>query len=72
MGVGGSLIFKSAPLSGVSGTLGLYTSQNPDFFREDNEDVGLVKAGKDTFSRNEVQNGGGYDGHYGIPHLRVG
>ena len=66
MGIGGSLIFKSAPFNGVSGTLGLYTSQNPEFFREDKEDVGFVKAGKDTFSRDEIKNGGGYDGHFGM------
>ena len=66
MGIGGSLIFKSAPFKGFSGTLGLYTTQNPEFFREDKEDVGLVKSGKDTFSRDEVKNGGGYDGHFGM------
>ena len=66
MGMGGSLIFKSAPFKGVSGTLGLYTSQSPEFFREDKEDVGLVKSGKDTFSRDEIKNGGDYDGHFGM------
>ncbi len=65
-GIGGSLIYKSAPLEGLSTTLGVYTTQNPSFFREDKAYVGLVKAGKDTFSRNEVKNGGGYDGSFGM------
>ena len=51
MGIGGSFIYKSASFSGISATAGLYTSQNPSWFREDVADVGYVKAGKDTFSR---------------------
>ncbi|SFV51059.1 outer membrane porin [hydrothermal vent metagenome] len=58
MGVGGSLIYKSAKFSGISTTFGLYTSQNPDFFRMDKKDVAYVKAGKDTFSRYKVQTEG--------------
>ena len=54
MGVGGNFTYKTAPLYGVSATAGLYTSQNPSFFREDVEDIGSVKAGKDTFSRNDT------------------
>ncbi|MCD6172660.1 MAG: OprD family outer membrane porin [Sulfurimonas sp.] len=56
MGVGGSFIYKTAPISGLSATIGLYTSQNPAWFREDAQDVGLVKSGKDTFSRYDVVN----------------
>jgi len=66
MGLGGSLIYKTAPLAGVSATMGVYTSQNPEFFREDKTDVGYVKAGKDTFDRNQIKNGGTYTGHYGM------
>jgi len=55
MGVGGSFIYKTASLSGFSATAGVYTSQNPSFFREDVEDIGFVKAGKDTFSRYNTQ-----------------
>ena len=62
MGIGASLIYKSAPLAGVSGTLGLYTSQNPNFANMDKSDVGFVKAGKDTFSRSDVATGG----HFGM------
>ena len=65
-GVGGSLIYKTAPLKGVSATVGMYTSQNLDFFRMDKEDVGYSKAGKDTFSRYQVSNGGGFNGSYGM------
>ncbi len=51
MGVGGSVVYKTAPLYGVSATAGLYTSQNPSFWREDLADIGDAKSGKDTFSR---------------------
>ncbi len=59
-GYGGSLIYKSAPLYGVSGTVGLYTSQNSYWWREPVADVGLVKAGKDTFSRRDTSLTGNY------------
>ena len=62
MGVGASLIFKTAPLNGISLTTGLYTSQNPEFMRMDKNDVKYSKAGKDTFSRDNVKDGG----HYGL------
>jgi len=62
MGIGGSFIYKTAPLSGISATAGLYTSQNPTWFREDADDVGSVKAGKDTFSRKDVRD----DGNFGM------
>ncbi|MCF6309740.1 MAG: OprD family outer membrane porin [Sulfurimonas sp.] len=72
MGIGASLIYKTAPLNGLSGTIGLYTSQNPDFYRMDKGDVGFSKAGKDTFSRNQVKNSGTYDGNYGMTVLGQG
>ncbi|MDA7818435.1 OprD family porin [Sulfurimonas sp.] len=59
LGLGASLVYKTAPLNGVSGTVGLYTSQNP-FFRMDKDLVGQSKSGKDTFSREKVNSGGGY------------
>ena len=61
-GVGGSIIYKTAPLKGMSATVGMYTSQNLDFFRMDKDDVKYAKAGKDTFSRYDVSTGG----HYGM------
>jgi hypothetical protein len=61
-GVGGSLIYKTAPFKNISATVGMYTSQNLDFFRMDKEDIGYAKAGKDTFSRYNVATGG----HYGM------
>ncbi|MEN4045300.1 OprD family outer membrane porin [Sulfurimonas sp. NWX367] len=64
-GVGGSLIYKSAPFKGFSGTVGLYTSQNLDFFRMDKQDAKYAKSGKDTFSRYNLSTGG----HYGITDL---
>jgi len=58
-GVGGGLIYKSAPLHGFSGTAGLYYSHSPiSDWRQDNADVGQVKSGKDTFSRYNVANNG--------------
>lgn len=60
MGIGGSFIYKTAPLSGLSATAGLYTSQNPSFFREDAQDVGTLKAGKDTLSRSNTKETGNF------------
>ncbi|MEA3331518.1 MAG: OprD family outer membrane porin [Campylobacterota bacterium] len=60
MGIGGSFIYKTAPLFGLSATAGLYTSQNPSWFNEDVGDVGIVKSGKDTFSRYDTRETGNY------------
>ncbi|MDD5400684.1 MAG: OprD family outer membrane porin [Sulfurimonas sp.] len=58
-GLGGSLIYKTAPLSGLSATAGFYYSSSPfDSLREENADVGFVKSGKDTFSRYDVSKEG--------------
>lgn len=58
-GVGGSMIYKTAPFAGVSATAGLYYADNPfSSLREDDADVGTVKAGKDTFSRYNVATDG--------------
>lgn len=66
MGIGGSLIFKTGRLNGLSATVGLYTSQNP-FLTMDEENVGKLKAGKDTLSRQEAQSG-----NYGMAVLGQG
>jgi len=60
LGLGGSLIFKTGRLNGISATVGFYTSQNP-FLTMDEENVGKLKAGKDTLSRNDAK-----DGDYGM------
>ncbi|MEK6658553.1 MAG: OprD family outer membrane porin [Campylobacterota bacterium] len=58
-GLGGSLIYKTAPLSGLSATAGLYYSSSPfDSLREDDANIGFVKSGKDTFSRYDVSTDG--------------
>ncbi len=62
MGIGGSFVYKTASFSGFSSTLGLYTSQNPSFFREDISDLGSLKAGKDTLSRYDATT----TNHYGM------
>jgi len=63
MGLGGSLIYKSAALNHFSFTVGYYGSMSPNFWRPDAEDAGRSKAGKDTFSRYKVATGGGYGLH---------
>ena len=62
MGVGASIIYKTAYLNGFGVTAGVYSTLNPEFFRMDKEDVGYSKAGKDTFSRNSIAEGR----HYGM------
>lgn len=60
-GLGGSLIYKTAPLSGLSATAGFYYSSSPfDSLREDEVDIGFVKSGKDTFSRYAVSTNGNW------------
>lgn len=61
-GIGGSLIYKTAPFYGVSATVGLYYSNSPfSSLREDDADVKFVKSGKDTFSRYDVKTDGDWD-----------
>ena len=58
-GLGGSLIYKTAPLAGLSATAGFYYANSPfDSLREDDADVSIVKSGKDTFSRYDVSTDG--------------
>lgn len=66
LGVGGSIIYKTAPIYNLALTVGAYTSQNPDMLRMEKEEVGSVKAGKDTFSRDQVENDGDFDGEWGL------
>lgn len=65
MGIGGSLIYKSAALNHFSFTVGYYGSLNPEFWRPDDADAKFSKAGKDTFSRYKVKK----TGHYGLSAL---
>jgi len=58
-GLGGSLIYKSAPFLGLSTTIGFYYSDSPfSFLHMSNKDVGIIKSGKDTFSRKKVRDDG--------------
>ena len=58
-GLGGSLVYKSAAYQGVSAMAGLYFTSSPfSALRDDVADVGATKAGKDTFSRNQVKGEG--------------
>lgn len=63
IGVGGSLIYKSAYLNGLGFTVGGYTSQNP--WHMDDEDVKYYKVGKGVLSRYDVAT----KGEYGISSL---
>ncbi|MRI59404.1 MAG: hypothetical protein C6H99_07855 [Epsilonproteobacteria bacterium] len=58
IGIGGSLEYKTAYFNGLGATVAIYTSQNP--WHMDKDEVGFVKAGKDTFSRYKVATGNGY------------
>ena len=59
--IGGSMIYKTAPFYGISGTAGLYYADSPfPSLRQDNADIGYTKAGKDTFSRHDVYTSGNY------------
>jgi hypothetical protein len=57
-GLGGSLIYKTAPFQGVSGTAGLYYTTG--LFHTDTADLGYLKAGKDTISRFNAQQNNDY------------
>jgi len=52
LGIGGSLIYKTAYLNGVGLTAGMYTSQNP--WHVDGDDYQFVRTGKDVFSRYQI------------------
>ena len=60
MGIGASLVYKTAPLNGISATVAGYTSQNPAWYRMEASKAGSVKAGKDTFSRYRLSTSGDY------------
>ncbi len=63
MGLGGSLIYKSAAYKHFSFTLGYYGTMSPEFWRPDKSDIGLAKSGKDTFSRFKIKSGGSFGMH---------
>lgn len=58
VGIGGSLIYKSAYFKGFGVTAGLYTTQSP--WHMNSDEVKYAKAGKDTFSRYKVKTGDGF------------
>jgi hypothetical protein len=53
IGVGGSLVYKTAPFHGVGVNLGAYYTNAVDTLKQN--EIGSVKAGKDTFSRYKVR-----------------
>jgi len=60
VGIGGSLLYKTAEYKGFSGVAGVYTSQSP--WHMDSDEVKYIKAGKDTTSRLKVSE----SGHWGM------
>jgi hypothetical protein len=61
-GLGGSLRYKSASFNGLSAGAGLYFTSSPfSSLRQDESEVGYAKAGKDTFSRDQIKNGGAWE-----------
>ena len=60
MGVGGSINIKSASYKGFSFGIGVFTSQNPAWFRESANDIKYLKSGKDTLCRYKVKTSGEY------------
>ena len=59
LGLGGSLIYKTAMYSGFSMTTGLYYTSAGTNLDNQPSDVGLLRAGKDTISRFNSVNGKG-------------
>ncbi len=62
LGLGGSLIYKTAPFAGLSATAGFYYSDSPFVgMRVDNKaDLKYMKSGKDTISRYDAYTSGDY------------
>jgi len=61
LALGGSLIYKTASLYGLSAGAGLYYTDNPfPGERMPRQDIGYLKAGKDTVSRYNVKMLGNY------------
>ncbi len=58
VGLGGSLVYKSAYFHNIGFTAGLYTSHNP--WHMDSDGFLYVKSGKDLFCRRDVAQGDGY------------
>lgn len=62
-GIGGSLLYKTAPYKGsISLTTGFYYSNSPfKALRVSDDKVGIVRSGKDTFSRYDVKENGSWE-----------
>ncbi len=59
LGVGGSLIYKTAPYAGFSATAGLYYTSAGTKLDNQPSEVGLIKSGKDVLNRYNAINGNG-------------
>jgi hypothetical protein len=59
LGLGGSLVYKTAPYAGFSATAGLYYTSAGTNLDNQPSNVGLLKSGKDVISRYNAINGKG-------------
>lgn len=59
-GLGGSAIFKTAPMAGISATVGAFYS-NASLYSMDKSEVSYIKAGVDVMPRLAVENDNDYD-----------
>jgi len=59
LGLGGSLIYKTAPYAGLSATVGMYYTSAGTGLDNQPSNVAFLKSGKDTISRNNASNGNG-------------
>lgn len=59
LGVGGNLIYKTAPYAGLSATAGMYYTSAGTSLDNQPSDVRFLRAGKDTISRYNSVNGKG-------------
>ena len=59
LGVGGSLLYKTAPYAGFSATAGMYYTSAGTNLDNQPSDLSLLRAGKDTISRYNAVNSNG-------------
>lgn len=62
LGLGGSMVYKTAKLNGVSATVGANYTKSPfSDVRGNKDEVSWIRSGKDTISRDRVKRDGKWD-----------
>lgn len=59
LGVGGNLVYKTAPYAGISGTVGMYYTSAGTGLDNQPSSLAAIRGGKDTISRYNAINGQG-------------